>query len=186
MPIDKEEVDPLDDKDLIPVNSFSDSNIDLDTEAAILRLARRISNASSLKSVPSSLQPKDPNTNPFTDSSDPLLDPFSDSFSSRAWSKHLLSIKSRDPDKFPGRNLGVSFQDLGAYGYGTGFDYQKTVGNSLFEITYYLKLLLRIKDTRNKKIQILQGFDGIVEHGEMCVVLGRPGRYVKKKIKKTI
>lgn len=112
--------------------------------------------------------------NPFFGSENPLLDPNSGKFSSRAWLRTLMSITSRDPERYPMRVAGVAYRNLSAYGFGEPTDYQKTFGNYPLEVIGSLKKLLG--KTRATRIQILRDFDGLVKSGEMLLVLGRPGR----------
>ena len=112
--------------------------------------------------------------NPFHGSEDPLLDPSSGHFSTRAWMKNLMSITSRDPERYPERTAGVSYTKLSAHGFGTPTDYQKTFGNYPLEVVGLFKRLIGRR--HQTKIQILRDFDGLVRAGEMLVVLGRPGR----------
>jgi ABC-type multidrug transport system fused ATPase/permease subunit len=70
------------------------------------------------------------------------------------------------------KSLGVSYQDLNVYGFRTTSDYHHTVVN------YPLRLasVFTTQKSRNKsKVNILQGFDGVIQSGEMLLVLGRPG-----------
>jgi ABC-type multidrug transport system fused ATPase/permease subunit len=112
--------------------------------------------------------------NPFLGSpGNPSLDPHSGKFSSRAWTKALLAIQSRDPDRYPERTAGIAYKNLSVHGFGVPTDYQKTFGNYPLEIG---GLFQRAIGKREKtKIQILRDFDGLVRSGEMLVVLGRPG-----------
>ena len=104
----------------------------------------------------------------------PELDPHSDQFNSRKWTKNLLQVTSRDPERYPRRTAGVSFRNLSAFGYGTAADYQADVGNMWLKGVGWLRGLL---GWRNKvRIDILRNFEGYVRNGEMLVVLGRPGR----------
>ncbi|OJJ97758.1 hypothetical protein ASPACDRAFT_1858481 [Aspergillus aculeatus ATCC 16872] len=105
--------------------------------------------------------------------SDPQLNPSSDQFNARKWTKNLLRIKSRDPDRYPRRTAGVSFRNLNAFGYGTAADYQANVANMWLKGLDWLKGVL---GHRHKvRIDILRNFEGLVRSGEMLVVLGRPG-----------
>jgi ATP-binding cassette, subfamily G (WHITE), member 2, PDR len=61
---------------------------------------------------------------------------------------------------------------LNAHGFGTPTDYQKTVGNVLLEIGSLFRWIVQ---SGKKRIQILNGFDGLVDSGDMLLVLGRPG-----------
>lgn len=129
-------------------------------------LARQISVHSGFESNGS---PK----NPFLDSSDPSLDPWSDHFDAKQWLTHLMDNKKRDPERYPPGVAGVSFRNLGAFGYGTSTDYQRTVLNIFLKSITFAK---RMTGLENKtKIDILHDFDGLVLPGEICVVLGRPG-----------
>lgn len=111
--------------------------------------------------------------NPFNASEDPRLDPHSDKFNARAWTKTLVGITSRDPERYPSRTAGIAYSNLNVHGFGNPTDYQKTFGN------YPLEALGLVNKLRGKngqrKIQILENFDGLVRSGEMLVVLGRPG-----------
>lgn len=111
--------------------------------------------------------------NPFEKTDNPLLDPNSGRFSARAWTKTVLGIQSRDPERYPERTAGVAYKNLSAHGFGESTDYQKTFGNYPLEIgSLFRQMIGRRKQT---KIQILRDFDGLVRSGEMLVVLGRPG-----------
>lgn len=111
--------------------------------------------------------------NPFEGSDNPLLDPSSGKFSARAWTKNLVGIQSRDPERYPGRTAGVAYKNLSAHGFGNPTDYQKTFGNYPLEAPSLFKRL--IGQQQQTKIQILRDFDGLIKSGEMLVVLGRPG-----------
>ncbi|KAG2420320.1 ABC transporter CDR4 [Aspergillus terreus] len=104
---------------------------------------------------------------------DPELDPQSDKFSSRKWTKNLLHITSRDPDRYPRRTTGVSFRNLNAFGYGTAADYQADVANMWLKGFGWLRGALGFGN--KVRIDILRNFEGFVKSGEMLVVLGRPG-----------
>jgi ATP-binding cassette subfamily G (WHITE) protein 2 (PDR) len=51
-------------------------------------------------------------------------------------------------------------------------DYQKTVGNLPLAMVNQVRDLV---SNRKRKVQILNGVDGVLETGEMLVVLGPPG-----------
>lgn len=144
-----------------------------DEASQIVQLAREFTNLSQ-KHTNNSLGPIPSRINPFieADNLDPRLDPYSDKFVAREWAKHVLNLMEKENG--PGQKLtaGVSFKNMGAYGYGTGSDYQKTVLN-IISSTFSNIVNVRNKGT---KIQILRNFNGVVKKGETCVVLGRPGR----------
>ena len=112
--------------------------------------------------------------NSFLESGHPLLNPHSGKFSSKAWLQMLMSITSRDPERYSKGVVGIAFKSLSAHGFGQPTDYQKTFGN------YPLKFLSLARKFfgmgRKTRIQILRDLDGLVKNGEMLVVLGRPGR----------
>lgn len=60
-------------------------------------------------------------------------------------------------------------------------DYQKTVGNLALAGLGALRDLI---GNRKRKVQILNGIDGVIEAGEMLVVLGPPGRccYIQSQL----
>lgn len=110
--------------------------------------------------------------NPFLDSSNPSLNPYSDEFSAREWSKHMLRMCENDQERYPGFSAGISFKNLGAYGHSEGVSYQKTVANILLDVS---KIFAKFKRTSYPQTTILKDFNGLVKSGETCVVLGRPG-----------
>lgn len=110
--------------------------------------------------------------NPFEPLQDSALDPNSSAFDARAWTKAVIALRSRDPGKYAEKTIGVSFRELHVYGSGVATDYQQTVGNIWLRALGLVRKHLR---TGKRKIKILRGLDGIVEAGEMLVVLGPPG-----------
>jgi hypothetical protein len=150
-----------------------DSIITAEAGREVTELARKLS----LRMIASSADP-----NPFG-SSDPRLQPNSEQFDPKMWAKSLMQIAARDPELYPTRTAGVSFQNLGAHGFGSLRDHQKDVGNMWIEgLDLFRKVVgaFRPGGVRRgqRKVQILRGFDGLVKSGELLVVLGRPGRYV--------
>lgn len=139
-----------------------------DKDSTNLSFSRRLSRASTY-----SLSGIDSDINPFLEPTDPALDPHSDKFSARAWTRHVVRFKDRDPDLYPHRSLGVSIRNLSAFGYGTGTDYQKNVSNAPLSL---LSSIRNLTGHKGEKVQIIRDFDGLLKPGESCVVLGRPGR----------
>lgn len=117
--------------------------------------------------------PRD-HANPFF-SGDPTLDPASPLFDPKHWASALLNEFSKDPEKFPRHTVGLSYRDVGVYGYGSSTDYQKNVLNVMWRGPQIVKEWV---SSRRQRVQILKDFDGLVKRGEMLLVLGRPGRYV--------
>lgn len=102
------------------------------------------------------------------------LDPNSDNFNIRAWTKAMLKQRySQGDEHFKPRTAGVAFKNLSATGVQGEADYQTSVGNIWLQVAGMAKDLISRK--QKKKINILQGIDGLVKPGEMLVVLGPPG-----------
>lgn len=104
---------------------------------------------------------------------DSELDPFSKNFSAKAWTRRILGVTSRDPEKYPHRTAGVAFRNLNVFGYGSDSGYQMTVGNAPWAIFGTIKDFVM---GNKRKVDILKGFDGVLDAGDMLVVLGPPGR----------
>lgn len=112
--------------------------------------------------------------NPFAahaDNPDSPLNPNSEKFSARAWAKSVLEVVSNEGATF--RTSGVAFQHLNVFGYGAGTDFQKDVGNVWLDVADSIRSLFG--GSRKRKIDILRDLDGVVNAGEMLVVLGPPG-----------
>ncbi|KAH6666409.1 putative ABC transporter [Halenospora varia] len=109
---------------------------------------------------------------PFTADPNSVLNPNGPNFEARAWAKAMFHLSNRDGRTSPTRTAGVSFRNLNVFGYGTATDYQKSVGNVVLE---GINLVRKHMGIGQRKIDILQNLDGLVESGEMLVVLGPPG-----------
>ncbi|KAH8895219.1 hypothetical protein GQ53DRAFT_714839 [Thozetella sp. PMI_491] len=139
----------------------------VEAEAQVARLARTFTETSIVGDV-----------NPFL-AKEPTLDPRSPLFDAKLWAKTLLNAFSKDPDRYPRHTVGVSYRDLGVYGFGGTTDYQKNVLNVLWRGPAIIQEAI---SRRRTKIQILRNFDGLVKRGEMLLVLGRPGRQVTHNV----
>ena len=104
-----------------------------------------------------------------------VLDPNSDNFKPRAWTKAMLRMRyQQGDDQFQPRTAGVTFRNLSAHGDDAGgAGYAASVGNVWLQWASMAKDLISRKP--KKTIDILQGLDGLVKPGEMLVVLGPPG-----------
>jgi len=109
--------------------------------------------------------------NPFDFTPGSILDPNSNNFEPKAWTKALSRLYG-ESGTFVGRSAGIVFRDLTAYGHGSGTDYQESVGNIALQALGAAASLL---SSGPKRIDILRSFDGLVEAGEMLIVLGPPG-----------
>ncbi|KAH9859495.1 hypothetical protein IAQ61_011276 [Plenodomus lingam] len=110
--------------------------------------------------------------NPFNAAPNSVLDPFGENFNARAWTKAMLNLQQQDEGAPPIRTAGIAFRDLNVHGFGADTDYQKSVGNIWLEGP---GLVRQMMGDKGRKINILQHLDGLVEAGEMLVVLGPPG-----------
>lgn len=98
------------------------------------------------------------------------LNPNGPNFKARAWAKTVVQLMNQQGHSF--RTSGIAYQNLNVFGFGSATDYQKDVGNVFFEAATVVRRLLGQKQRR---IDILRDFDGVVRKGEMLVVLGPPG-----------
>ncbi|KAI9368301.1 ABC drug exporter AbcA [Aspergillus egyptiacus] len=132
-------------------------------EAEVHQLARQFSEQSTSSKT---------GKNPFAAEPGSTLDPNGGRFNARAWCKAMLQMHTEDDKAHPLRTLGIAFSNLNVHGFGSHADYQKSVGNVWFEL---LGLARKALGQKQRKIQILQDLEGLVEAGEMLVVLGPPG-----------
>ncbi|KAI5455973.1 ABC-2 type transporter-domain-containing protein [Mariannaea sp. PMI_226] len=103
------------------------------------------------------------------------LDPYSPHFDARAWVQALVRLNESDPSSAPSRSLGVAFQNLNVHGWSSGgAEYQKGVLDVPFAALSQL-IALASPNRRRKKVNILRDFEGVVEEGELLLVLGPPG-----------
>ncbi|KAJ9493403.1 Multidrug resistance protein [Exophiala xenobiotica] len=103
------------------------------------------------------------------------LDPSSDNFDPTAWTRTMFELRSSQQQKWwMGRSAGFCFRNLSAYGFGTETDYQPSVGNMTLRLLSFLRDNITGRQ-RQRRIDILQGHDGLVQPGELLVVLGPPG-----------
>lgn len=132
-------------------------------EGEVHQLARRFTEQSNYSTA---------GQNPFAAEPGSTLDPNGENFNARAWCKAMLQMYTEDNQAHPLRTVGVAFSNLNVHGFGSDTDYQKSVGNVWLET---LGLARKVMGQRQRKIEILQSLDGLVEAGEMLVVLGPPG-----------
>ncbi|KAI0383501.1 ABC-2 type transporter-domain-containing protein [Hypomontagnella monticulosa] len=152
--------------------SISSDASSLDNNARVATLARNLTRESTRSHAFQDV-------NPFLAPS-PSLDPNSPEFDARKWARTLLHAFAKDPEKYPRPPVGVSWRDLGVYGFGKDTDYQKDILNILWRAPLIAREWI---SHRRRKIQILDEFDGLVRSGEMLLVLGRPGSGVSTLLK---
>jgi len=141
----------------------SDDEYYMDENQTIADLALSLSRRATFNDVPS---------NPFEGEKDSALDPRSPNFRAREWTKSMIKL-NREDGRTPMRTGGFAFRGLGAHGYGNATDYQKDVGNIWLSTIGLAKKAVGLGKPR--RIDILHEFEGLVESGEMLVVLGPPG-----------
>lgn len=103
---------------------------------------------------------------------DSPLNPHSENFNARAWAKAVSKAMGENGSGF--RQSGICFQDMNVFGYGAETDYQKDVGNVWLGLPSIVRNAFAPNQGK-RRIDILRGFDGVVNAGEMLVVLGPPG-----------
>ncbi|KAJ5530797.1 CDR ABC transporter, partial [Penicillium freii] len=128
------------------------------------RTIRRLASRASRHTVSSEVSK--PYNNIFNPLPDSDLDPQSSNFNTLAWVQALLQYESENLESGRRRKSGVCFRNLDVYGFGMSTDYQKSVGNSILSL---------MAQRRKRRIDILHGFEGLVNAGEMLLVLGPPG-----------
>jgi ATP-binding cassette, subfamily G (WHITE), member 2, PDR len=133
---------------------------DSDRVREIQRIASKIS---TVKKVPDS--------DLFTNKDGGPLDPTGPKFDSRAWMTEFFRLQWQGAEA-PVKTLGVAFRNLGVSGYGSATGFQQTVGNIFLDI---LPVFSKMTGRKEDKVQILDGFDGLLQAGEMLCVLGPPG-----------
>ncbi|KAL2689041.1 hypothetical protein Neosp_003092 [[Neocosmospora] mangrovei] len=101
------------------------------------------------------------------------LDPGSPNFDARAWVKAFVKLDESEDGSAPPRSLGVAFRDLNVFGWGTGAEHQKSVVDYPLDLVKSLVDLLSPR--RKRRVDILRNFEGVVEEGELLLVLGPPG-----------
>ncbi|KAI1088409.1 ABC-2 type transporter-domain-containing protein [Rostrohypoxylon terebratum] len=132
-------------------------------ESIVHELARRYTTQSNTTGITGQ--------NPYLDlGENSPLNPHSPCFNARAWAKSVVNMADREGQHF--RTAGVCFQNLNVHGFGAATDYQKDVANIWLETA---GLVQKAFGKGQTKIDILRNFDGVVQKGEMLVVLGPPG-----------
>lgn len=110
-----------------------------------------------------SLMDRDPNS---------PLNPNGEKFNARVWANTIVRLADEQGQDF--RQIGLCFENLNVFGYGTPTDFQKNVGNIWLALPGMARRLVS-HSAGQTRIDILQQFDGLIRPGEMCVVLGPPG-----------
>jgi ATP-binding cassette, subfamily G (WHITE), member 2, PDR len=107
-----------------------------------------------------------------SDDPDSPLNPNGKNFSARTWAKTIANLTNEHGSGY--RTAGFCYENLNVFGYGQETDYQKDVSNIWLELPSLISKLSP-KRGSGRRIDILRNFNGVVEAGEMLVVLGPPG-----------
>ncbi|KAF5666080.1 ABC transporter CDR4 [Fusarium heterosporum] len=101
------------------------------------------------------------------------LDPNSTNFDPKAWVKAFVRLVESEPGSAPPRSLGVAFKNLNVFGWGSGAEHQKTYVDYPLDAMRFVVGLLG--GGKKRRVDILRNFEGVVEQGELLLVLGPPG-----------
>lgn len=102
---------------------------------------------------------------------DPRLDPTSPEFDHYRWAQTVLQQMHEEGIEPP--RQGIVFRDLSVSGRGSALQYQETLTSSL--IVPFRSLTRALTGRRSPPRRIIQNFDGLLQSGELLLVLGRPG-----------
>lgn len=101
------------------------------------------------------------------------LDPQSPLFDGRLWVKTFFDLYNSNLAATP-RSLGVAFRNLTVSGSSSGAKYQTTTGNVFLGAAQ--SLARRVAGVQqSQQVAILQDFEGVLDAGELLLVLGPPG-----------
>lgn len=107
-----------------------------------------------------------------SEESDSPFNPCGEKFNARMWAEAVAKNATGSGQDF--RRIGLCFQNLNVFGYGTANDFQQDVGNIWLALPSMARRLFSGRTDENR-IDILREFHGVIRPGEMCVVLGPPG-----------
>lgn len=149
----------LAEKTKLESSSSSESVAELDTqqEHEVLELVRKYTSQSTQHN----------HGLPFEAPEGSRLDPQSDSFRARDWTKSFYELRYSS-DEAIARVAGFAFQSLDVNGKGSPTDFQSTVGNTILKLP-------ALFGRGSQKIGILRDLDGLILPGEQLCVLGPPG-----------
>ncbi|KAF4949226.1 hypothetical protein FSARC_13532 [Fusarium sarcochroum] len=101
------------------------------------------------------------------------LDPNSSNFDPRAWVKAFVKLAESEAGSAPTRSLGVAWKNLNVFGWGSGAEHQKTFVDYPLDAVKFLVGL--VGGGKKRRVDILRNFEGVIEQGELLLVLGPPG-----------
>ncbi|UNI22118.1 Multidrug resistance protein [Purpureocillium takamizusanense] len=100
------------------------------------------------------------------------LNPRGEKFSARDWARNVARMTNESGQRY--RQIGLCFQNVNVFGYGTPIDFQKDVVNIWLSLPR-MACQLYSSTIGRTRIDILHQFDGLIRPGELCAVLGPPG-----------
>lgn len=106
------------------------------------------------------------------EANDPRLDPNSPQFDHHRWAQTVLGQVQEAGIDIP--HQGVVFSNLSMSGSGAAVQYQNTLLSSL-GVPFRAAARALSGKNRSPPRQILHSFDGLLQGGELLLVLGRPG-----------
>ncbi|CZR67657.1 probable ABC1 transport protein [Phialocephala subalpina] len=107
-----------------------------------------------------------------SDDPDSPLNPSSANFNAHAWATNLAKVSHERGQSF--RQIGLCFENLNVFGYGTQTDFQKDVATIWLALPNMVRRFFS-STAGQTRIDILRDFKGIIRPGEMICVLGPPG-----------
>jgi ATP-binding cassette subfamily G (WHITE) protein 2 (PDR) len=134
------------------------------TEDNISALARSITR------TPTDIEHESDLYHPIQDSD---LDPHSPAFNPRTWAKAIVQLERSSTATNLIRKSGIAFQGLSVYGEKSDFAYQNTFGNAPLKLWSTLRAILT--GVGRHRVSILDEVEGVLDTGEMLLVLGPPG-----------
>lgn len=146
------------------------SNIDDDQTNIghqIENLARQLSRRRTTDSTDVNLDVLSPQPGTKLDSNSPTFDP-------RAWIRAFMKLTESEAGSAPPRSLGVAFRDLDVSGWGAGAEYQRSTLDYPVDVVKSIMGLFGAGPKKHR-VNILRQFEGVVEQGELLLVLGPPG-----------
>jgi ATP-binding cassette, subfamily G (WHITE), member 2, PDR len=102
---------------------------------------------------------------------DPRLDPQNPAFEHRRWA--YMALRSLENSGTSPPHQGVAFTNLRISGSGSALQYQETIVSQLS--VPFRQATRALLGQRTSQRQILHNFDGLLQSGELLLVLGRPG-----------
>jgi ABC-type antimicrobial peptide transport system ATPase subunit len=139
-------------------------------EAEVAELRRIATTLSQKQSTVVSAGASGTPTLSMVDENDPAIDPQSSQFDMQKWLHRFIRLHREEG--IGSKQIGVVYKNVNVFGSGDALQVQQTVGS-------FLSAPLRIGELLSfgKKApkQILHHFDGLIQSGELLLVLGRPG-----------